>query len=140
MFTRACHLSLSCARRIQSMLAHPISLRYLLILSSYLCLGLPSGLFPSGFLTKTLQATLLPPLSATSSANFTPSLFDHLSNRNDIYINQVLSALHLSLIAVKIPSFQPSNSVLPSLHLVLLTRSCNYPLLNIICQYRENIR
>ena len=36
-----------------------------LILSSYLCLGLPSGLFPSGFTTKTPYTPLLSPIRAT---------------------------------------------------------------------------
>ena len=40
---------------------HPTSWRSILILSSHLRLGLPSGLFPSGFPTETLHATLLPP-------------------------------------------------------------------------------
>ena len=40
--------------------------RYRLILSSYLHLGLPSGLFPSGFPTKTLYPPLLFPINATS--------------------------------------------------------------------------
>ena len=37
----------------------------ILILSSHLCLGLPSGLYPSGLHTKTLSAPLLSPKSAT---------------------------------------------------------------------------
>ena len=36
----------------------PSSWRSILIISSYLRLGLPSGLFPSGFPTKTLYAPL----------------------------------------------------------------------------------
>ena len=41
----ACHLSLSWASSIQSILPHPISRRSILILSSHLSLGLPNGLF-----------------------------------------------------------------------------------------------
>ena len=47
--TSARHLSLSWDRSIQSIPPHPTSWRSVLILSSHLCLGLPSGLFPSGF-------------------------------------------------------------------------------------------
>ena len=48
------HLSLSWASPIQSIYPHPTSWRSVLILSTHLRLGLPSGLFPSGFPTKTL--------------------------------------------------------------------------------------
>ena len=48
------HLSLSWARPIQSIYPHPTSWRAIIILSTHLRLGLPSGLFPSGFPTKTL--------------------------------------------------------------------------------------
>ena len=50
------HLSLSWASPIQSIYPHPTSWRSILILSTHLRLGLPSGLFPSGFPTKTLYA------------------------------------------------------------------------------------
>jgi hypothetical protein len=60
-YTRARHLSLSWARSIQSAPPHPTSQRSILILSSHLCLGLPSGLHPSGFSTKALYVPLLPP-------------------------------------------------------------------------------
>ena len=48
------HLSLSWASQIQSTYLHPTSWRSILILFTHLRLGLPSGLFPSGFHTKTL--------------------------------------------------------------------------------------
>ena len=64
-FTSAQHLSLSWATSIQSMPSHPTSCRPILILSSHLRLGLPSGLFPSGFPTKTLYTPLLSPILAT---------------------------------------------------------------------------
>ena len=43
------HLSLSWARPIQSIYPHSTSWRSILILSTHLRLGLPSGLLPSGF-------------------------------------------------------------------------------------------
>ena len=47
-------LSLSWASPIQSIYLHPTSWRSILILSTHLRLGLPSGLFPSGFPTNTI--------------------------------------------------------------------------------------
>ena len=63
------HLSLSCASPIQSTYPHPTSWRSILILSTHLRLGLPSGLFPSGFPTKTLYAPLSSPIRATCPAH-----------------------------------------------------------------------
>ena len=63
------HLSLSCASPIQSTYPHPTSWRSILILSTHLRLGLLSGLFPSGFPTKTLYAPLSLPIRATCPAH-----------------------------------------------------------------------
>ena len=63
------HLSLSWANPIQSTYPHPTSWRSILTLSTHLRLGLPSGLFPSGFLTKTLYAPLSSPIRATCPAH-----------------------------------------------------------------------
>ena len=53
------HLSLAWANPIQSIYPHPSSWRSILMLSTHLRLGLPRGLFPSGFPTKILYT---PPL------------------------------------------------------------------------------
>ena len=56
--TSARHLSLSWASPIQSSYPNPTSWRSILILSSHLRLGLPNGLFPSGFPTSILYTPL----------------------------------------------------------------------------------
>ena len=63
------HLSLSWASPIQSKYPHPTSWRSILILSTHLRLGLPSGLFPSGFPTNTLYTSLSSPICATCPAH-----------------------------------------------------------------------
>ena len=56
------HLSLSLASPVQSIYPHPTSWRSVLILSTHLRLGLPSGFLPSGLPTKTLYTPLSSPI------------------------------------------------------------------------------
>jgi hypothetical protein len=58
-FTRALYWSLSWARSIKFIPLHSISLRFILILSTHVRLGLPSSLFPSGFPTNILKLIFL---------------------------------------------------------------------------------
>ena len=67
-FTCAHHLSLSWTNSIQSPLP-PTPWRSILILSSHIRLGLPNGLFPSGFPTRTLCTPLPSPIRATCPAH-----------------------------------------------------------------------
>jgi len=70
------HLSLSWASPIQSIYPHLTSWRSILILSTHLRLDLPSGLFPSGFPSKTL---------------FTPSLHPYAPHAQPISFFSILS-------------------------------------------------
>ena len=63
------HLSLSWANPIQSIYPHPTPWRSILILSTHLRLGLPSGLLPSGFPTKTLYTPLSSLIRGTCPAH-----------------------------------------------------------------------
>ena len=83
-FTSVGHLSLSWASSIQSMPPHPTSWKSILILSSHLRLGLPSGLFPSGFPTETLYTPLLSPIRATCPAHNLINSFIHLKTKGPI--------------------------------------------------------
>jgi hypothetical protein len=67
--TRSRQLHLSWARSIQY--TPPSYFGSILTLSSHLCPGLPSAVFPSRFTTKTLYAPSLCPIHATCSAHFT---------------------------------------------------------------------
>ena len=76
LFTSVRQLSLSWASPIQATYPHPTSWRSVLILSTHLRLGLPSGFFPSGFPTRPYT----PPSPPLSSPHAQPiSFFSILS-------------------------------------------------------------
>ena len=92
------HPSLSWASPIQSTYPQPTYWRSILILSTHLRLDLPSGLFPSGFPTRTLYAPSPPPFephaqpisffSILSPAQYWMRSTDHLAPH---YVNCTLS-------------------------------------------------
>jgi hypothetical protein len=83
--TSARQLSLSWARSIQSPQSPPTSWRSVLILSSHLRLGLPNGLFPSGYPTKALCTPLPSPIHTTCPAHLILTMLLQLSIFYKIY-------------------------------------------------------
>ena len=79
------HLSLSWASPIQSIYPHPTSWRSILILSIHLRLGLPSGLLPSGFPSKTLFTPLSSPIRATCPVHLTYAYLQTENKQQGLY-------------------------------------------------------
>ena len=85
--TNVRHLSLPWASPIQSIYLHPTSWRSILILSTHQRLGLPSGLFPSGFPTKALYTTLSSPIRSTCPAHLILLHFITRTILGELYIS-----------------------------------------------------
>ena len=114
-------LYLSWAKSIQSMLSHPTSWRPILILSSHLRLGLPNGLFPSGFPIETLNKPLLSPIRAAYPAHVLLSRFDHPdNNRWRVHIITLLiihSLVHSPLTSSLVGPVKCNHLIKKSLHI-----------------------
>jgi hypothetical protein len=94
-FTSARHLSLSWVSSIQSIPPHLTSWSSILILPSHLCLGLPSGLFPSGFPTRTLYTPFPSPIWATCPAHL--AVFDFITHTTTLHHELVLTSRYFIL-------------------------------------------
>ena len=135
-FTSARHLSLSSSRSIQSMSPQPTSWISILILSSHLRLGLPRGLFLSGFPTKTLYTLLLSSykLHSTPPPNLILDLITHIIFGDD-YTSLRSSPLTCYLVPLKAKYF-PQHPILKSPQHTFLPQ-CEWPSFTPI-QYKNN--
>ena len=97
--TNVRHLSLSWASPIQSIYPHPTSWRSILILSTHLRLGLPIGLLPSDFPTKTLYTPLSSPICATCPAHLILDFITRtiLDEGYKLFSSPLCSLLHSSV-------------------------------------------
>ena len=103
-FTSARHLSLSWTSSIKSIPPHSTSWRSILTLFSHLRLGVPSGLFPSGFSTKTLYTPHFSPMHATFPVHFIFGFITRtiLSEEYRILSSSLCSFLHSLLTLLNI--------------------------------------
>jgi hypothetical protein len=86
MYTRSFLRSFFWFKWIQSTPNHPVSIRFILILSFYLRLGLPSVLFPSGLQIKMLYSFLMSPYvlyaPPVSWLHYTVIYINYLENKS----------------------------------------------------------
>jgi hypothetical protein len=118
---RARHSTLSWVRQNQPSPSHPISLGYIVILSSRLCLRFSSGLFPSGLPTKIFYSFRISSKRATCPTHLTSFLWSpwYLVKRGKLWDCALYSFLYPPA-----TSFLPSNS--KYLSVMFLTRKYIY--------------
>ena len=94
---------------------HPTSRRSILILSSHLRLGLPSGLFPSRFSPKTLYTPHLSPICATCPDQLILLDFITLTLLGEQYrslSSSLCSFLHSCYLVPLRPKYSPQHPIL----------------------------
>ena len=114
-------LSLSWASPIQSIYPHPTPWRSVLILFTHLRLGLPSGLLPSSFPTKTLYTPLSSPIRATCPAHLILLNFITLLTRR---LHKRASGLHCPFFPTAAELCSPCRRIWDSFCLSFFFFSC----------------
>jgi hypothetical protein len=107
--TTALHLSLSCATPIYSKPSHLMSTKYILMLSTHLRLGPPSGPFPPVLLTNNLYTFFFSPIHTTCRAH---TLLPRLYNCN--YTWQTVQIMQLLVMQFS-PPFRHFNPLRPNI-------------------------
>jgi len=105
-FTRARHWSLSWVKCVQTISSHPLSLWSILIVSSHLRLGLPSGLLPSLFPNKILHDFLVSSMRATCPSHLPAQDLVTLIIFGEAYMCIVLQSCYTILFRLKIASLR----------------------------------